>query len=549
VAAPPTTRWRATDHFDGGSQPDVRRIHHREDRGRLDVGKRERNRRGCLVRAPLRLYNGNDREAQQVNGRRPQTVTIAYGDGIGPEIMEAVLRVLDAAEAPLGYERIDIGEQLYEQGHTSGIAPESWDTIRRNGVFLKAPITTPQGGGYKSLNVTIRKTLSLFANVRPMKSYAPFVASPHPGMDLVIIRENEEDLYAGIEHQQTAEVTQGLKLVTRPGTERIIRYAFEYARAYGRQHVTCMTKDNIMKHTDGLFHRVFDEIAHDYLDIEAEHQIIDIGAARLAAQPERFDLIVTLNLYGDILSDIAGQIAGSVGLAGSANIGDEIAMFEAVHGSAPDIAGRGIANPSGLLVAAIQMLVHLGEARVAERIEHAWLATLESGVHTADIYRPNLSQREVGSEEFTQAIIDRLGQEPRHLRPVHYKRHRISVHASETKPRRKDLAGVDVFIDWSQDGRRPEALGKGLEEAVASVGWGLTMVTNRGVKVYPGGLPETFLTDHWRCRFLPQDEASITFDQVLALLAALHREGYEVIKTEHLYTFDGERGYSLGQGE
>lgn len=485
-----------------------------------------------------------------MNADARHTVTVAHGDGIGPEIMAAVLDVLDAADAPLAYERVDIGKDVFERGYSSGMAPEAWDTIRRNNVFLKAPITTPQGSGYKSLNVTIRKTLSLFANVRPTKSYAPFVASPHPGMDLVIVRENEEDLYAGIEHQQTAEATQALKLVTRPGTERIVRYAFEYARAYGRRKVTCMTKDNIMKHTDGLFHRVFDEIAGEFPDIAADHQIVDIGAARLAAQPERFDVIVTLNLYGDILSDIAGQIAGSVGLSGSANVGNGIAMFEAVHGSAPDIAGRGIANPSGLLAAATQMLVHLGEAEVAQRIANAWLCTLESGVHTADMYRQNLSHQEVGTEEFTHAVIGRLGETPAHLRPVAYREGGIQVRAAPTPPRRKELVGVDVFLDWAPvEGRDADELGQGVASVAETVGWQLSIVTNRGVKVYPGGLPETFLTDHWRCRFIPQAPGPLTFGDVVPLLEALHRAGFDVIKTEQLYTFDGERAYSLGQGE
>ncbi len=475
-------------------------------------------------------------------------VTIAYGDGIGPEIMEAVLRVLDAAGAPLRYDVIEIGEKCYRQGHTSGIAPEAWESIRRNRVLLKAPITTPQGSGYKSLNVTIRKTLNLFANVRPAKAYAPFVASPHPEMNLVIIRENEEDLYAGIEHQQTPEVVQVLKLVTRPGCERIIRYAFEYARAYGRHKVTCMTKDNIMKLTDGLFHRVFDEVALEYPDIAAEHQIIDIGAARLADQPGRFDVIVTLNLYGDIISDIAAQISGSVGLAGSANIGSEAAMFEAVHGSAPDIAGRGIANPSGLLVAATQMLVHVGEADIAETIKNAWLRTLEDGIHTADIYRPGVSTLQVGTRDFADAVIARLGQEPRDLTPVHYRAGGIHVVPAPVARGNKELAGVDVFLDWSDDERNPDVLGAMLNNA-APAGWRLKMITNRGVKVYPDGLPETFCTDHWRCRFVPHNDGPLAFDQVLALLGALHAAGLEVIKTEHLYTFDGQRGYSLGQGE
>ncbi len=474
-------------------------------------------------------------------------ITVARGVGIGPEIMDATLTVLEAAGAPLDYDVIEIGERMYRQGHPSGISPDSWQTIRRNRVLLKAPITTPQGGGYKSLNVTIRKSLNLFANVRPTKSYAPFVASPHPGMNLVIIRENEEDLYAGIEHQQTPEVTQVLKLITRPGTERIVRYAFEYARAYGRRRVTCMTKDNIMKITDGLFHRVFEEVAADYPDIDSEHQIIDIGAARVAAQPERFDVIVTLNLYGDILSDIASQVAGSVGLAGSANIGDGVAMFEAVHGSAPDIAGKDVANPSGLLLGATQLLVHVGQSQVAETIKNAWLATLESGIHTADIYRPQLSKREVGTEAFTQAIIDRLGETPKQLQPVRYRAGGVRVTAKPVQRGEKQLAGVDVFLDWDKMDRDPNVLGASLQAALPPA-WSLKMVTNRGVKVYPQGMPETYCTDHWRCRFVPSGDA-VTFPEVLDLLRALHGAGLDVIKTEHLYTFDGERAYSLGQGE
>jgi len=479
----------------------------------------------------------------------PIPVTVAYGDGIGPEITEAVVRVLEAAGAPLRYDVIDIGKSAYERGITSGIPDAAWDAIRENKVLLKGPITTPQGGGYKSLNVTLRKALSLFANVRQAKAYTPFVDSHHPGMNVVVIRENEEDLYAGIEHQQTREVSQILKLITRPGSERIIRYAFEYARAYSRQKVTCMTKDNIMKHTDGLFHTVFDEVADEYPDIESDHQIIDIGAARVAAQPEQFDVIVTLNLYGDILSDITAQIAGSVGLAGSANIGSEVAMFEAVHGSAPDIAGRGIANPSGLLVAATQMLVHLGAADIAQTIKNAWLKALEDGMHTADIYREGLSEHEVGTDAFTDAVIDRLGDEPSTLQPVRYRAGGIHVEPSPTPEQEKVLRGIDVFIDWDDEGRNPDVIGQGLEEAAGMVDWQLKMITNRGVKVYPGGLPETFWTDHWRCRFLPDDADAISFDRVLDLLGALHDAGWDVIKTEHLYTFDGRRAYSLGQGE
>ncbi|GAB5521281.1 MAG: NADP-dependent isocitrate dehydrogenase [Rhodothermales bacterium] len=478
----------------------------------------------------------------------PTKVTVAYGDGIGPEIMKATLRILEAAGAPLDYEVVEIGEAMYLKGHTSGFAPEAWDVIRKNKAFLKAPITTPLGAGYKSLNVTIRKSMNLFANVRPAVTYSPFVASPHPEMDLVIVRENEEDLYAGIEHQQTREVTQVLKLITRPGTERIVRYAFEYARAHGRKKVTCMTKNNIMKFTDGLFERVFEEIAAEYPDIEHEHQIIDIGAARLATRPEWFDVIVTLNLYGDILSDISSQISGSVGLAGSANIGSNMAMFEAVHGSAPDIAGRGIANPSGLLNGAIQMLVHLGHADIAQTISNAWLRTLEDGIHTGDIYNEETSTERVNTQGFTDAVIERLGQKPQTLPAAQFTATSIRAEAAPTTEQIKALKGIDVFIDWSEGDRDPTVIGKGLDDAMPE-GWKLKMITNRGVKVYPDGMPETFATDHWRCRFLPTTSNAIDFSHVLTLLHAIHDAGYDVIKTEHLYTFDGKRAYSLGQGE
>lgn len=474
-------------------------------------------------------------------------VAVAYGDGIGPEIMEATLRILKAAEVPLEYDVIEIGEAVYRKGILSGVPREAWDTIRANRVLLKGPITTPQGGGYKSINVTIRKSLGLFANVRECKSYTPYVPSAYPGINMVIIRENEEDLYAGIEHRQTQEVTQVLKIITRPGTENIIRYAFEYAEAYGRHKVTCMTKDNIMKLSDGLFHRIFNEIAAEYPAIRSEHQIIDIGAARVAAMPERLDVVVTLNLYGDILSDIAAQVSGSIGLAGSANIGEDAAMFEAVHGSAPDIAGRGVANPSGLLNGAIQMLVHLGLGSYAETIKNAWLCTLEDGIHTADVYRVGLSEKQATTEAFTDAIIARLGQKPDQMEAASYQNHPITVTRRTFAPERKELVGVDVFLDWDKEGRNPQVLGKQLETLDVE-GLPFTMLSNRGVGVYPEGLPETFCTDHWRARFLNND-ANVTFGQVLALLQKVHAAGLEVIKTEHLYTFDGNLGFSLGQGE
>jgi isocitrate dehydrogenase len=479
---------------------------------------------------------------------RPVPITVAYGDGIGPEIMEATLGIITAGGANLEVERIAIGESVYQQGITAGIEPAAWDSLRRTKVFLKAPITTPQGGGFKSLNVTVRKTLGLFANVRPSPSYAPYVATRHPGMDVVIVRENEEDLYAGIEHRQTEDVTQCLKLISRPGTERLIRYAFEYARRYSRSKVTCFTKDNIMKQTDGLFHQVFDEVAAEYPDLESEHWIVDIGAAKLADTPEAFDLIVLPNLYGDILSDVAAQIAGSVGLAGSANIGTGIAMFEAIHGSAPPLAGRNVANPSGLLLGAVQMLVHIGQGEAGARVHNAWLRTIEDGVHTHDIYDASVSTAQVGTAEFANAVIARLGATPTTLRAVSYPSYSepISVKGPSRPRARKELVGLDVFVE----SRDPvEELAKNLE-ANAGPGLKLVMISNRGQKVYPGGVPETFCVDHWRCRFQSiQPGDPVNHSQLVDLLSRLAGAGLEFIKTEGLFTFDGQAGFSLGQGQ
>lgn len=476
-----------------------------------------------------------------------KTVTIAKGDGIGPEIMDATLKIIKASGAAVQFDEIEVGEQVYLAGHTSGMSPESWEKIRKNKVFLKAPITTPQGGGYKSLNVTTRKMLGLYANIRPCKSYPPYVSTKHPKMDMVIIRENEEDLYAGIEHQQTDEVVQCLKLISRPGCEKIIRYAFEFARQYGRRKVTCFTKDNIMKQTDGLFHQVFDEIGEQYPEIEKEHWIIDIGAAKMADTPEVFDVIVTLNLYGDVISDIAAQIAGSVGLAGSANIGEECSMFEAIHGSAPRRAGMNMANPSGLLNGAVMMLNHIGETDAAEKIQNAWLKTIEDGIHTYDIYKEGVSKSKVGTAEFADAIIERLGQTPQHFEPVKFDNKEIRLDSyKRKKSQQKDLVGVDLFVHWS--GTDPNEIGN----KVAALGndkMQLNMITNRGIKVWPEGVKETFCTDHWRCRFKPAAQQIITKNDIIALLQAAEHSGIDVIKTENLYHFNGKAAYSLGQGQ
>jgi len=480
-------------------------------------------------------------------------ITIAYGDGIGPEIMTATLKILNAANAAIDPEVIEVGEKLYLQGLTSGIPDNAWQSLKRTKVLLKSPITTPQGGGYKSLNVTLRKTLGLYANVRPNTSYAPYVPTNHPQMDLVIIRENEEGTYSGIEHRQTDEVYQCLKLVTRPGCERIVHYAFEYARKFNRKKVTCLTKDNIMKMTDGIFHQVFNEIAAQYPDIENEHYIIDIGTARVAVHPERFDVIVTSNLYGDILSDVAAEVAGSVGLAGSANVGNHMAMFEAIHGSAPDIAGKKIANPSGLLNAAIQMLIHINQPEAAMLIENAWLKTLEDGMHTADIYTPKYSKKKLNTDEFADAVIERLGQKPTHFKPVIYKKDvsaRIEcygeIQRAETK---KELVGSDIFID--NPTLTPDELGKKLLTLKTPLK--LITITSRGLKIWPNSMIDAPYAHHCSCRFQSSTDvkqlSAIKHQDIIDLLKQFEALGLDVIKTENLYTFDGKIGFSLAQGQ
>ncbi|MFZ4115608.1 MAG: NADP-dependent isocitrate dehydrogenase [Chthoniobacterales bacterium] len=479
-------------------------------------------------------------------------ITVAYGDGIGPEIMEATLHIIQSAGAMLEMERIEIGEKVYLDGNQVGIEASSWESLRRTKVFLKGPVTTPQGGGFKSLNVTTRRALGLYANVRPCVSYHPFVATKHPFMDVVIIRENEEDVYAGIEHRQSQDVISCTKLISRPGSEKIIRYAFEYARLNNRKKVTCFTKDNILKMTDGLFHKVFEEIASDYPDIEKEHWIVDIGAALLADTPEIFDVIVLPNLYGDILSDIAAQIAGSVGLAGSSNIGTNAAMFEAIHGSAPRIAGQNVANPSGLLLGSILMLLHIGQEHVAERIHNAWLATLEEGIHTNDIFNDSTSRQKVGTKEFATAVVARLGKQPEKLQPVSYKNESAACYKilPYVRPQEKrELIGADVFVEFH--GKLERLILLLLRCDDAEDGMMLEMVDNRGMVVWPQEQPEMFLSDSFRARYKLPDgtPGTISHDDVIGLLNRISFQSIEFLKVELLYNFDGKPGFTRGQGQ
>lgn len=480
-------------------------------------------------------------------------ITIAHGDGIGPEIMQATLKILTASNARIIPEVISLGKSVYLQGNTSGIPADAWSSLKRTKVLLKAPITTPQGGGYKSLNVTLRKTLGLFANIRSSVAYTPYVASKFPNMNLVVIRENEEDLYTGIEHRATPDVYECLKLVSRSGCEKIIRYAFEYTRQHNRKKLTCMTKDNIMKMTDGVFHQIFDNISQEYPDIATNHYIIDIGSALIATNPEHFDVIVTTNLYGDIISDIAAQVAGSVGLSGSANIGKEVAMFEAIHGSAPDIAGKNVANPSGLINAAIQMLVHIAQPDIANLIANAWLCTLEDGIHTSDIYNTKYSTTQASTTEFAAAVIKRLGSKPQHFAVVNYQAI-TKLHVNKfnaTQFALPELVGVDIAI---ANHHAISALAARIHDILQALNspLQLTVIASKGLEIWPKSVIEQPYLEYCTCRFQADtslEHAVINYQHVLDLSQQLYREAIAITKIENLYNFAGEPGFTLFQGQ
>lgn len=469
-------------------------------------------------------------------------IAIARGDGIGPEIMEAVLFILTEAGAPLETHEISVGEKVYLAGHPTGITDDSWKTIENTQALLKAPITTPQGGGFKSLNVTLRTTLGLYANIRPCRSFAPFIATKHPKMDVVIVRENEEDLYVGIEYRQTPNICSATKIISAEGSEKIIRYAFEYARSHKRKKVTCFSKDNILKLSDGLFHHTFEKVALDFPELEVEHWIVDIGAAKLADTPENFDVIVMPNLYGDILSDVAAQISGSVGLAGSANIGTAGAMFEAIHGSAPRRAGQNVANPSGLLHGALQMLAYLGEGVCATMIYNAWMHTIEQGIHTYDIFKSGISKKKVGTQEFAQSVVASLGKSPEVLTPAQSNESRIQIAPlSLTSKEQRSWVGVDIYVYSTAPATEfIQSLEKFSLEGVE-----LNLITNRGTRVWPGGHKETFCIEQYRCRFLASPiDLGWTPIKVIQLLGELYSLGLDIIKSENLYFFDGKPAFS-----
>jgi isocitrate dehydrogenase len=468
------------------------------------------------------------------------TVTLIPGDGIGPEVVAAARRILEAADAPIDWELHEAGAEVFKRGIASGVPSQTIESIARNRVVLKGPLATPIGYGEKSANVTLRKLFETYGNLRPVREIQG-VATPFAGrgVDLIVVRENVEDLYAGIEYQQTPEVAQTLKLISRPGSERIVRLAFEVARAEGRTSVVCATKANIMKLTEGLLKRVFEEIAPEYPDIEAHHLVVDNAAHQLARRPEQFDVIVTTNMNGDILSDLSSGLVGGLGFAPSANIGKNIAIFEAVHGSAPKYAGQDTANPTAIILSAVMLLHHIHAIDVAERVEGAVLAALADGCHTRDVP----GDEPLSTSAFADAIIDRLdrGVPVRARRP-------LVVPTEEPRPvvvSQRRLVGVDIFVEWSG---ATEELGASLEECAEGTPFRLKMMSNRGTMVYPASGAKPATVDHYRCRFRFTQDGEPGDDQVLDLVARVAAR-HRWMHLEKLQEFDGEMGFTRAQGE
>ena len=475
-------------------------------------------------------------------------LTVLPGDGIGPEVVSAALEIISAAGVRLDPETHQAGAQAFQRGVESGVPAETIESIERTRLVLKGPLETPIGFGNKSANVTLRKMFETFANVRPVREL-PGVRTPYAGrnIDIVVVRENVEDLYAGIEHMETPAVAQCLKLITRPGCEKITRFAFEYAVAEGRHRIHCATKANIMKLTEGMVQHTFEDISKSYPSIEARHILVDNAAHQLAMHPEQFDIILTTNMNGDILSDLTSGLTGGLGFAPSANIGSDVAMFEAVHGSAPDIAGKNLANPTALILSALMLLRHVGEGSAASEIEHAILVTLEDGVRTGDMEgtRPASS-----TSEFTAAIIGNLGRKSRLARPREFKRINVPQASSEVghvEVKSRSVVGVDVFIESLE---HPARIGEVLTRLSEGTGLALKVISNRGTAVWPETGHGTSLVDAYQCRFTvagPVD-TEVTDTQILELLqriSATYRWGH----IEKLQRFDGKDGFSKAQGE
>jgi isocitrate dehydrogenase len=474
-------------------------------------------------------------------------VTLIPGDGIGPECVDAACRIVEASGAPIDWDEAEAGAAVFKKGLPSGVPPETMDSITSTRVALKGPLETPVGFGEKSANVTLRKLFETYANVRPVREL-PGVTTPYSGrgIDLVMVRENVEDLYAGIEHMQTPGVAQCLKLISVKGSEKIARFAFEFARSEHRTSVACATKANIMKFTEGTMKRVFERVAPDYPDIESWHVIVDNCAHQLVKKPEQFDVIVTTNMNGDILSDLSSALVGGLGFAPSANIGNEIAIFEAVHGSAPKYAGKNVINPTAVILSAVMMLRYLEMFEQADAIEHAVLVTLESGVLTGDVLGYD---RGTPTTEYRDTIIGNLGKRSeswtvREHEPLHLPQ--LDPAPDYVKPASRAVVGLDVFVESPLSAAE---LGASLMELTGDTRLSLKMISSRGTKVFPptGAITDTL--DHWRCRFIVRENpGDLPDEDVHQLLARISRR-HLWMHTEKLQEFDGELGFTRDQGE
>ncbi|MBS2031113.1 MAG: NADP-dependent isocitrate dehydrogenase [Deltaproteobacteria bacterium] len=486
-------------------------------------------------------------ERYRRNAAGQKRVTVIPGDGIGPEVVAASRRIIAAAGVDLAWEEREAGAAVFKKGLPSGVPPETIESIRETRVVLKGPLETPVGYGEKSANVTLRKLFETYGNLRPVREL-PGVQTRFSGagVDLVIVRENVEDLYAGIEHQQTPGVAQCLKLMSRAGCERIVRLAFEVARSEGRRSVHCATKANIMKHTEGLLKRTFEEVAREYPDIAAHHIIVDNCAHQLVRAPEQFEVIVTSNMNGDILSDLTSGLIGGLGFAPGANLGNEVAIFEAVHGSAPKYAGKDVINPTAVVLSAVMMLRHLDEAAAADTIENAVLATLEAGIFTRDVKGDAGS---VGTSRFTDAVIARLGRRPEKWKVRERKAlvlPQLPDSANPVVAKRRRTVGMDVFVESTEV---PGELGLLLTQLAEDTPLRLKMISNRGTQVFPATGAMTACVDHWRCRFvLREPSGDLSEAGALQLLERVGRE-LRWMHVEKLAEFDGALGYTRAQGE
>ena len=477
-----------------------------------------------------------------------KTVTVIPGDGIGPECINAAMKIIAAAGVNIEWEERHAGASVFKQGIPSGVPADTIESIKKTRVVLKGPLETPVGFGQKSANVTLRKLFETYANIRPVREF-PGVATPYSGrgIDLVVVRENVEDLYAGIEHMQTPGVAQCLKLISRKGCEKIVRTAFEFARAEGRKSVCCATKANIMKLTEGLLKKTFEEIAPEYPDIESWHVIIDNCAHQLVKKPEQYDVIVTTNMNGDIISDLTSGLVGGLGFAPTANLGNDVAIFEAVHGSAPKYAGKDVINPTAVILSAVMMLRHIGEFDAANLIENAIMVTIEEGeASTGDVVGYD---KGVSTSVYTQKVIDNLGRKPAKWQGRNYqeiKMPNISADPAFVIPESRRVIGADIFVEWQNDA---ESLGNSLDKIVETSDFRLKMISNRGTKVYPVGDAFPDCVDHWRCRFVLRDTNADASPQKIIELLTQISSVHQWMHVEKLLEINGELGYTMAQGE